>query len=226
MGSLWEVTHCRRLCTKIIVAPLASLVLPSCRPLADGAPFKHLRREYKGTYTSLPEARAEYASKIKAAARRQARACACTPCRVPPVHYTCTCVLQTTFTLPARAPAHTAVCTCTHCMCALCVHLHLHLHILCVHLHLHLHRHRHLHLHLPIHLDLHTYCTPAVAHARGRRLWQVSAAGHVSRRHGRWCTHGRRRGCGMRSRRGAWRPRRFCDINSAAWNDMRMCGVH
>jgi hypothetical protein len=124
-------TACRRLCTKIIVAPLASLVLPSCRPLADGAPFKHLRREYKGTYTSLPEARAEYASKTKAAARRQARACACTPCRVPPVHYTCTCVLQTTFTYLhvhlhtlLCAPAHTVcvhyVCTCT-CTCTYCV---------------------------------------------------------------------------------------------------------
>ena len=148
-----------------------------------------------------------------------------------------TCALHLHLCPPDHLHA-TCTCTCTHC----CVHLHT-LYVctmcapapapahtvcaLCVHLHLYLHRHRHLHLHLPIHLDLHTYCTPAVAHARGRRLWQVSAAGHVSRRHGRWCTHGRRRGCGMRSRRGAWRPRRFCVIlivlhgMTCAWRALR-----
>ena len=50
-----------------------------------------------------------------------------------------------------------------------------------------------------LHLHLHT---------RGRRLWHGSAAGRVSHRHGKLCTHGRRRRCGMRSRRDAWRPRR------------------
>ena len=48
---------------------MASSFSPARRPpLADGAQFDHLHREYKGVYMSLPEARAETKD-----ARRQAR---------------------------------------------------------------------------------------------------------------------------------------------------------
>ena len=109
-----------RLVTLCVLSPRAPP--HACRsPLADGAQFKHLHREYKGVYMSLPEARAEHASKTKDA-RRQARACAHT-------HYTYTGIHMHAPHAPALhlhrtcAPAHLH--TCAHLYPQLQLHLHL-----------------------------------------------------------------------------------------------------